>query len=82
MGSPTSSAGRSLLGLFQLLASSDLEGEEFAPMYQVWNFLMDPSMAMLSLVLTGLATLLQRGEMVSRAQSRGAMLAARGWGSG
>jgi len=39
-------------------------------------------MVMLSLVLTGLATLSQRGEMVSRAQSRGAMLAARGWGRG
>jgi len=82
MGSPTSSAGCSLLGLFQLLASSDLEDEDFAPMYQVWNFLMDPSMAMFSLVLTGMITLSQRGKMVSRAQLRGAVLAARGWGSG
>jgi len=51
-------------------------------MYQVWNFLMDPSVAMFSLVLTGMITLSQRGKMVSRAQSRGAVLAARGWGSG
>ena len=82
MGSPTSSAGRSLLGLFLLLASSELEDEEFAQMCQVWNLLMDPSLAMVSLVLTGVITLSQRGEMESRAQSRGAMLAARGWGSG
>jgi len=39
-------------------------------------------MVMFSLVLTGLIKLLQRGEMVSRAQSRGAMLAAGGWDSG
>jgi len=82
VGSPASSAGCTLLGFFQLLASSDLEDEKFAPMYQVWRFLRIPSVAMLSLVLTGLIMLSQRGEMVSRVQSRGAMLAATGWGSG
>jgi len=51
-------------------------------MYQVWRFLRFPAVAMFSLVLTGLITLSQRGEMVSRAQSRGVILAARGWGSG
>ena len=81
-GSPASSAGHSLLGFFQLLASSDSEDEDFSRQYKVWRFLTHPSLPMLCLVLTGLATLSQRGEMVSRAQSRGAMLAARGWGGG
>jgi len=69
-------------GLFQVLAFGDVEDELFAPMYLFLRFLRHPSLSVLSLVLTGLATLLQRGKMVSRAQSRGAMLAARGWGGG
>lgn len=72
-GSPASSAGRSPLGFLQLLASDDLEDEEFAPMYNCWRFLRHPSPAMLSLVLTGLITLSQRAQMVSRAESRAAM---------
>ncbi|KAM6188800.1 uncharacterized protein WM294_015149 [Sarcoramphus papa] len=48
-----------------LLASDDLEDEEFAPLYNCWRFLRHPSPAMLSLVLTGLITLSQRAQMVS-----------------
>ena len=50
-------------------------------MYKVLRFLRNPSPAMLSLVLRSLMTLSERAEMVSRASSKGAILAARGWGS-
>ncbi|KFP63113.1 Maestro heat-like repeat-containing protein family member 7, partial [Cariama cristata] len=51
-----------------LLACSDLEDEDFAPMYKVWRFLRHPSLVMLSLVLRGLVTLSERAEMARKMQ--------------
>ncbi|KAM6048645.1 uncharacterized protein LJ206_017664 isoform 2-T2 [Theristicus caerulescens] len=45
-----------------LLASSDIESEEFASLYKVQRYLRRPSLALLSLVLRGLITLSQRPE--------------------
>lgn len=80
--SPTSSASCSLLACFQMLASSDLQDEAFAPMYQVSRFLRQRRPTLLSLLLRGMMTLSERHEMVSRASPRAAMLAAKGRGSG
>ncbi|XP_075301460.1 maestro heat-like repeat-containing protein family member 7 [Opisthocomus hoazin] len=51
-----------------LLASSDSEDEDCSPEYKVWRFLRHPSLLMLSLVLTGLATLSQRSEVARKMQ--------------
>ncbi|XP_071588668.1 uncharacterized protein [Heliangelus exortis] len=77
VGSSTSSAHPSLLGFFQLLASLHLPEEHFARTYEFWRFLRHRSQAMLSLVLSGVATLSESPEMVSRAFWR----AGRGWES-
>ncbi|OPJ75763.1 hypothetical protein AV530_011929 [Patagioenas fasciata monilis] len=49
-----------------LLASSDLEEEEFAPTYLTRRFLRQPRPAMLSLVLRGIMTLSEREEMARK----------------
>ncbi|XP_064903880.1 uncharacterized protein LOC135577687 [Columba livia] len=64
--SPSSSAGRSLLACFQILASSDLQDEEFAPVYLVMRFLRQRRPAVLSLLLRAMMTLSQRGEMARK----------------
>nr|XP_021138134.1 uncharacterized protein LOC110356050 [Columba livia] len=80
--SPSNSAGRSLLACFQMLASSDLQDEEFAPMYLVMRFLRQRRPTVFSLLLRAMMTLSQRGEMVSGVSPRAAMVAAKGRGSG
>nr|XP_021138622.1 maestro heat-like repeat-containing protein family member 7 [Columba livia] len=49
-----------------LLASSDLEEEEFAPMYLAGRFLRQRRPAMLSLVLSGIMTLSEKEEMARK----------------
>ncbi|XP_040437584.1 uncharacterized protein LOC121082309 [Falco naumanni] len=49
-----------------LLTCTDLEDEEFSPMYKVLRFLRNPSPAMLSLVLRSLMTLSERAEMARK----------------
>ncbi|XP_055676018.1 maestro heat-like repeat family member 5 [Falco peregrinus] len=49
-----------------LLTCTDLEDEEFSPMYKVLRFLRDPSPAVLSLVLRSLMTLSERAEMARK----------------
>lgn len=75
--SPAGSASISLLCLFQLMASTEFQTEEFGDAYQ-----RHPSLVMVCLLLRRLITLSERPAMVSRASSRVAMLAAGGWGSG
>lgn len=67
VGSPAGSASLSWASLFQLLASSDINSEEFAGLYKVQRYLRRPSLVLFSLVLRGLITLSQRPETVSRA---------------
>ncbi|KAK2519482.1 hypothetical protein Q9966_013887 [Columba livia] len=64
--SPTSSASCSLLACFQMLASSDLQDEAFAPMYQVSRFLRQRRPTLLSLLLRGMMTLSERHEMARK----------------
>ncbi|KAK2515351.1 hypothetical protein Q9966_015412 [Columba livia] len=49
-----------------ILASSDLQDEEFAPMYLVMRFLRQRRPAVLSLLLRAMMTLSQRGEMARK----------------
>ncbi|KAK2511239.1 hypothetical protein Q9233_017112 [Columba guinea] len=58
----------------EILASSDLQDEEFAPMYLVVRFLRQRRPTMLSLVLRVIMTLSERDEMLSRARKMKVML--------
>ncbi|XP_064901348.1 uncharacterized protein LOC135577248 [Columba livia] len=64
--SPTSSAGRSLLPCFQMLASRDLGDRAFAATYLDFRFLKEERPAMLSLVLRAIMTLSERDEMARK----------------
>lgn len=68
VGSPACSAGSSLLGSCQLLAS-DSEKKEFTQQYKALRFLTYPSSGLLSLLLRGLTMLSERAEVVSSAVS-------------
>ena len=60
-------AGRSLLGLFQLIACTVLTAEDLPGLYKVQSDLRHPSLVLLSPVLRGLITRSERPDMVSRA---------------
>lgn len=62
--SPAGSAGSSLLGSCQLLAS-DSEKKKFIQQYKALRFLTYPSSGLLSLLLRGLTTLSGRAETAS-----------------
>lgn len=75
VGSAASSAGHSLLGFFQMLACDDGEEEKLHRLYTKTRFLRNPDLALLSLVLSGLLTLSERADMVSRVLSGTDLLA-------
>ena len=77
--SPAASASISLLCLLQLTASSELQSEDVADESQLESNERHPNLVTVSLILGVLVTLSERPDTVSRALSRGAKLAARGW---
>lgn len=64
------------------MAASEFQSEDFGDESHVQSYQGHPNLVTVALFLGGLIALSERPDMVSGASSRGALLAARGWGSG